>query len=196
MSNLKRSLFPCKSSRHANQENYVMFSYGEASETITPSDAHASQLELDSFHSPVTSTMLADASNELFSTPTNLLDPPPFILAPDHLDVSLSPRDNLTYEVIISGVNQLGDTTTSTRFGEPISREIFRGAEEEMEIVRNRDDFERSATGNVLNSNNDYEDVTIIKHNNSPVSSYANDQLDEVKVFPLVKMKISFNYID
>lgn len=122
-----------------------------SSRTLTSTSHNSAASEL-SIHSPVTSTMIDE----------------PMLCSNGCLLTS-----NPNYESMISGIDRLSDSTPSTLVVDHMNYHLL---QEDMDMEVSR----RSFSTSVEFSNEDYEDVTILKHNNSPVS--ADNRFDEVKL--------------
>lgn len=156
-----------------------MFSYdpADASNTLTPPQESQNVL-LNSLHSPVTSTMIDEPYiSDNFSDRLELLN-----------NTTTSQQSNYTNysssQTLISGIDRFSDTAASTLIVDHMNYHLL--PDEDMEISRSltiavASDFMQSSS--LVKTDNDYEDVTVLKHNNSPVSNYANHHFEEVNIF-------------
>lgn len=129
LSGLKKSLFPCKSNPHANNDNYVVFNYTDTKNTseMSINDSRNNQ--------PATSTMIESATTKLQEEIT--ANSQPYFVLMNHEELEMT-RTECT-------VNNFALHCTNQSMGL-----------------------------------NEYEDITIIKHNNSPMADYKSEyQLDD-----------------
>ena len=89
----------------------------------------------------------------------------------------LTTNQNLAYQRTVSCIEPDSSTTlVDTKY-----QLLQSSSDMDMEVSRSVI-FEPTQNTNQTRLNNDYEDVTIIKHNNSPMSNYTNYQFDEISM--------------
>lgn len=162
ISGLKRSLFPCKYNPQVNQENYVMFNYD------SPNNTNSSSLQ----QPPATSTMI---DSSFFKTTNNNTYVRSFKKKTTNKNHH---GENLAFQRTVSCIEgtTTSDNSDMSTFvnGSPTTYyyQLLQTADDEMEISRKTatSPFE-SHNADQITANDDYDDLTIVKHNNSPMSS-------------------------